>query len=97
MTDRSNSRESQEIIQFGRKQIAGALTTLALIGGFGFWVGEQQSRISRAELNIIHLQQSRMNYESRNEKKYDELKVDLRLINQKLDRLIESGLDKPRR
>ncbi len=50
---------------------------------------EQDRRIGNVELTVNYLQKSRINDQVRSEKKFDELKTDLRLINGKLDRLIE--------
>ena len=50
----------------------------------------QDERISKVELSVQYIQQSRVNDQGRTEKKYDELKTDLRTINSKLDRIIES-------
>jgi len=50
----------------------------------------QDRRIGDVELNVRHIQQSRVYDQQRTEKKFDELKTDLRTINSKLDRLIES-------
>ncbi|UDL03977.1 hypothetical protein [Marinobacter sp. CA1] len=50
---------------------------------------KQDERISLVENSIQMLQQSRISDQQRSEKKFDELKTDLRLINGKLDRLIE--------
>lgn len=50
---------------------------------------KQDERISLVENSVQMLQQSRISDQQRSEKKFDELKTDLRLINGKLDRLIE--------
>ena len=55
-----------------------------------WYLAGQDSRISQAELNIRHLQEQRTQDRNASEKKFDELKTDLRLINSKLDRLIEN-------
>ena len=49
----------------------------------------QDERISLAEGAIQALQRTRSNDQARVEKNFDELKSDLRNMNQKLDRLIE--------
>jgi hypothetical protein len=65
------------------------LTTLtALLAAFWFFA-QQDTRISSLELNYEHLRQSQLADQGRTEKKFEELKTDLRLINSKLDRLIE--------
>lgn len=51
---------------------------------------KQDERIALLETSMQMLQRSRINDQERSEKKFDELKVDLRAINAKLDRLIES-------
>ena len=53
---------------------------------------KQDERISLVEGSVRVLQQARMNDRERTEKKFDELKEDLRRINDKLDRLIESRM-----
>jgi len=50
---------------------------------------KQDERISVVETSVSLLQQARENDREQAEKKFDELKTDLRLINNKLDRLIE--------
>ncbi|MCL1485136.1 hypothetical protein MIH18_23715 (plasmid) [Marinobacter sp. M3C] len=50
----------------------------------------QDERISKVELSVQYIQQSRVIDQGRTEKKFDELKTDLRTINSKLDRIIES-------
>lgn len=50
----------------------------------------QDERLSKVELSVQYLQQSRTGDQQRSEKKFDDLKTDLRLINSKLDRLIQS-------
>lgn len=51
---------------------------------------KQDERISLVEGSVQVLQQARLNDQERTEKNFDELKVDLRSMNEKLDRLIES-------
>lgn len=65
-------------------------TTIGLIVGALWFFAGQDTRISNLELNIKHLQAERAADQGRTEKKFDELKTDLRMINTKLDRLIES-------
>ena len=65
-------------------------TTLTLILAALWYLAGQDTRISNLELNIKHLQSERLADQGRTEKKFDELKTDLRMINTKLDRLIES-------
>lgn len=50
----------------------------------------QDERISMTELSIQGIRQSLTNDQVRTEKKFEELKVDLRIIGGKLDRLNES-------
>ncbi|MCK7542967.1 hypothetical protein MLC59_02125 [Marinobacter bryozoorum] len=50
---------------------------------------KQDERIALTESAINVLQQGRLQDQGRAEKKFDELKTDLRTINAKLDRLIE--------
>ena len=56
-----------------------------------FWfLAQQDTRISNLELNYSHLKASRAEDQARTDRKFEELKTDLRTINAKLDRLIES-------
>ncbi|WP_328186931.1 hypothetical protein [Marinobacter sp. OP 3.4] len=66
------------------------LTTMAMLLSALWYLAGQDTRISQAELNIRHLQDQRVQDRETSEKKFDELKTDLRLINSKLDRLIEN-------
>jgi len=50
---------------------------------------KQDERISLVEGSVQVLQQARLNDQARTEKNFDELKVDIRSMNSKLDRLIE--------
>lgn len=70
--------------------VAHIITTLMLIVTALWYLAGQDRRIAVLELGVSHLQQSRVNDEHRTEKKFDELKANLRTINAKLDRLIES-------
>lgn len=65
-----------------------ATTGLMLISLFWF-VAQQDSRISQAELNIKHLQDSRASDMARTEKKFDEIRSYMLRIESKLDRIIE--------
>ncbi|MAM85722.1 hypothetical protein [Marinobacter salsuginis] len=66
------------------------LTTLtAMLAAFWF-LAQQDTRISNLELNYSHLKASRAEDQARTDRKFEELKTDLRTINAKLDRLIES-------
>lgn len=51
---------------------------------------KQDERIALVEISVHMLQQARINDQERAEKNFDELKMDLRAMNAKLDRLIES-------
>lgn len=65
---------------------------LAVIGGVIAVVNmavEQDRRIGNVEMTVRYLQQSRANDQQRNQRTFDEFKTDLRLINRKLDRIIE--------
>lgn len=70
--------------------IAHILTTVALVVGALLYITDQDKRISNLELNYAHLKASRAEDQVRSERKFDELKTDLRTINAKLDRLIEN-------
>ncbi|WP_165856747.1 hypothetical protein [Marinobacter sp. JSM 1782161] len=71
--------------------IAHILTTVALMVSALWYLAGQDKRISNLELNVQHLQQSRLEDQDRTVRKFDELKTDLRTINAKLDRIIEGG------
>lgn len=70
--------------------VAHIITTGMLIVTALWYLAGQDRRIAILEMGQSHLQQSRINDQSRTEKKFDDLKTDLRLINGKLDRIIES-------
>ncbi len=69
--------------------IAVILTVIALSVTISRDQAKQDERIALVESSVTVLQQSRLADQSRAEKKFDELKTDLRMINSKLDRLIE--------
>ncbi|HET8799639.1 MAG TPA: hypothetical protein VFN01_00510 [Marinobacter sp.] len=50
---------------------------------------KQDERIALVETSVQMLQRARLSDQARAEKNFDELKVDIRAINAKLDRLIE--------
>ncbi len=88
MTNDSNDRRGWHIDKgVGAAHI---ITTIMLIVTALWYVAGQDRRIAVLELGVNYLQQSRTTDQSRTEKKFDELKTDLRTINSKLDRLIES-------
>ena len=66
------------------------LTTITLVVVAIFYVTGQDKRLAVLESGFIYVQQSRVSDQSRTEKKFDDLKTDLRMINSKLDRIIES-------
>ena len=51
---------------------------------------KQDERLSLVESSVQTLQQARLNDQERTEKTYNVLKVDIRRMNEKLDRLLES-------
>ena len=51
---------------------------------------KQDERLSLVESSVQTLQQARINDQERTEKTYNELRVDIRRMNEKLDRLLES-------
>lgn len=69
--------------------VAHIATTAALIVAGVMYLAGQDTRLSNLELNVKHLQAAALADQDRTEKKFDELKTDLRMINSKLDRLIE--------
>ena len=50
---------------------------------------KQDERLSLVESSVQTLQQARINGQERTQKTYDELRVDIRRMNEKLDRLLE--------
>ncbi|WP_417500752.1 hypothetical protein [Marinobacter sp.] len=70
--------------------IAVIITVIVLAVGGMRHLGKQDERLSNVELNIEHLKQSRLADQMRAEKKYDDLKTDLRVIGAKIDRLNEN-------
>lgn len=50
----------------------------------------QDERLSLVESSVQTLKQARINDQERTQKTYDELRVDIRRMNEKLDRLLES-------
>lgn len=69
--------------------IAVIITVIVLAVSISRDQAKQDERIALVESSVQVLQQSRLSDQQRSEKKFDELKTDLRLINSKLDRLIE--------
>ena len=66
------------------------ITVLGLVWQTAKDQARQDERISMTELSIQGIRQSLTNDQVRTEKKFEELKVDLRIIGGKLDRLNES-------
>ena len=81
-------------VQKGIDAIHVITTFVFIIGGFWFLAG-QDKRISNLELRAQYTQESSVSQQQRTEKKLTELKSDLRAINSKLDRLIESQIGPP--
>lgn len=73
--------------------VTNILATASVVVAGVMYLGEQDTRISNLELNVQHLQQTALADQDRTEKKFDELKTDLRVINAKLDRLIEGRVN----
>ena len=70
--------------------IAAILALTGIAYGAMQRLSEQDERIGKVELSVQYIQQTRTIDQGRTEKKFDELKTDLRTINGKLDRIIES-------
>jgi|TARA_Y100001933_G_scaffold114621_1_gene114734 hypothetical protein len=70
--------------------IAVIITVIILAVSISRDQSKQDERISLVETSVQMLQQARLNDQERAEKNFDELKLDLRAMNAKLDRLIES-------
>jgi len=81
-------------VQKGVDAIHVLTTFVFIIGGFWFLAG-QDKRISNLELSAQYAQESSVSQQQRTEKKLTELKSNLRDINSKLDRLIESQIGPP--
>lgn len=64
------------------------LSTITIVAAVFIFLSEQNSRISSNELNIAHLQQSRVADEARTEKRFDEIRSTMLRIDGKLDQLI---------
>jgi len=71
--------------------VAHIITTVMLIVTAIWFFAGQDRRIAVLEIGVHNLQQSRLQDQARTEKKFDELKTDLRMISAKLDRLIEGN------
>lgn len=65
------------------------VTTVFMLVTFMFYLAGQENRISQAELNIKHLQDSRLADQQRTDKKFDEIRSYMLRIEGKLDRIIE--------
>lgn len=70
--------------------IAVLITVVGLAVSISRDQSKQDERISLVESSVHMLQQARINDQERTQKTYDELKVDIRRMNEKLDRLLES-------
>ena len=66
------------------------LTTITFVVTAIFYVTAQDKRLAVLESGFVYVQQASVRDQARTEKKFDELKVDLRVIGGKLDRLNES-------
>lgn len=64
------------------------LTTGMLIVSGLWYLAGQDSRIGQLELNVKHLQESRVADQARTEKRFDEIRATMLRIDSKLDRLI---------
>lgn len=70
--------------------IAVLITVVGLAVSISRDQSKQDERIALVESSVRMLQQARVNDQARTQKTYDELKVDIRRMNEKLDRLLES-------
>lgn len=70
--------------------IAVIITVVVLAVSISRDQSKQDERISLVETSVHMLQQARLNDQARTEKNFDELKSDLKAMDAKLDRLIES-------
>lgn len=65
------------------------LSSLVLVVSISRDQSKQDERIALVETSVVTLQQTRVYDQARIEKKFDDLKIDLRAISNKLDRLSE--------
>jgi len=65
------------------------LSSLVLVVSISRDQSKQDERIALVETSVVTLQQTRVYDQARIEKKFDDLKIDLRAISNKLDRLTE--------
>jgi hypothetical protein len=65
------------------------LSSLVLVVSISRDQSKQDERIALIENSVVMLQQTRVYDQARIEKKFDDLKIDLRGISNKLDRLTE--------
>ena len=69
--------------------VAHILTTGMIIVSVLWYLAGQDKRVAVLESGLTYVQQNQRNDQSRTEKKFDDIQVDLRNINTKLDRIIE--------
>ncbi len=65
------------------------MSTVLIAGALFTYLSDQNNKISNNQLNIQHLQQTQVSDRQSAEKRYDDFRTDLRVINSKLDRLIQ--------
>ncbi len=70
--------------------IAVLITVVGLAVSISRDQSKQDERIALVESSVRMLQEARVNDQARTQKTYDELRVDIRRMNEKLDRLLES-------
>lgn len=89
MSDNPHRREG-DVWHVSKTINLGHLVTTGLMLVSLLWFfAQQDSRISQAELNIKHLQDSRAQDMARTDKKFDEIRSYMLRIEGKLDRIIE--------
>lgn len=67
------------------------ITTVLIVISIFTYIGSFDKRLAEAELKIVHLKEAQVAQIARSDAKFRELKVDLKEINSKLDRIIERG------
>lgn len=90
MTEPSGNSRKPEPWHLSRAiSVTHILSTITIVGALFVFLSDVNTRISRNELNVMHLQQTQASDRQSAEKRYDDFRTDLRVINSKLDRLIE--------
>lgn len=90
MSDTANHHQPEPWHLSRAVNIGHILSTVSLVGVLMWYQAGQDNRLTQAELNIEHLQESRLADQQRTDKKFDEIRAYMLRIESKLDRIIES-------